>query len=108
MTRASKILESLKKRTKIAEGYATSDRLNEKASKEVLEVNKDREVGDTALNIKGDEIKNSVILAKNPNSIDYAIKKGGEVEIHICNEFDDKEFTFNLDKKQLKVLLDLI
>lgn len=108
MTRASKILESLKKRTKIAEGYATSDRLNEKASKEVLEVNKDREVGDTALNIKGDEIKNSVILAKNFNSIDYAIKKGGEVEIHIFNEIDDKEFTFNLDKKQLRALLDLI
>lgn len=108
MSRASKILESLKKRTKISEGYATSDRLNEKASKEVLEVNKDREVGDTALNIKGDEIKNSVVLAKNSNSIDYAIKKGGEVEIHICNEIDDKEFTFNLDKKQLKALLDLI
>lgn len=108
MSRASKILESLKKRTKISEGYATSDRLNEKASKEVLEVNKDREVGDTALNIKGDEIKNSVVLAKNSNSIDYAIKKGGEVEIHICNEIDDKEFTFNLDKKQLRALLDLI
>lgn len=108
MSRASKILESLKKRTKISERYATSDKLNAKASKEVLEVNKDREVGDTALNIKGDEIKNSVVLAKNSNSIDYAIKKGGEVEIHICNEFDDKEFTFNLDKKQLKALLDLI
>lgn len=108
MTRASKILVSLKKRTKIAEGYATSDRLNEKASKEVLEVNKDREVGDTALNIKGDEIKNSVVLAKNSNSIDYAVRDGSDVEIHICSELKDEEFTFVLNKKQLKALLDLI
>ena len=108
MSRASKILESLKKRTKISEGYATSDRLNEKASKEVLEVNKDREVGDTALNIKGDEIKNSVVLAKNSNSIDYAVRDGSDVEIHICSELKDEEFTFVLNKKQLKALLDLI
>lgn len=108
MSRASKILESLKKRTKISEGYATLDKLNTNASKEILDVNADREVGDTALNIKGDEIKGSVILAKNDGSIDYAVKKGSGVEIHICNDFDDKKFTFNLDKKQLKVLLDLV
>ena len=108
MSRASKILESLKKRTKISEGYATSDKLNTKASKEILNQNKDREVGDTALNIKGDEIKDSVILAKNYNSIDYAIKDGKYAEIHICSELKDEEFTFSLDKKQLKALLDLI
>lgn len=108
MSRASKILESLKKRTKIAEGYATSDTLNTKAFKEILDANKDREVGDTALNIHGKEIKDSVILAKNHNSVDYAIKDGGDVEIHICSELKDKEFTFSLDKKQLKALLDLI
>lgn len=108
MSRASKILESLKKRTKISEGYATSDKLNTKASKEILDINADRDVGDTALNIKGDEIKDSVILAINNDSIDYAIKKNSEVEIHICNDLDDKKFTFRLDKKQLKALLDLI
>ena len=108
MSRASKILESLKKRTNISEGYATSDKLNTKASKEILDTNRYSEVGDTAFNIHGKEIKDSVILAKNYNSIDYAIKKGSEVEIHICNELDDKEFTFSLDKRQLKALLDLI
>lgn len=108
MSRVSKILESLKKRTKISEGYATSDKLNTKASKEILDVNADRKVGDTALNIKGDEIKDSVILAKNRNSIDYAVRDGSDVEIHICSELKDEEFTFVLNKKQLKALLDLI
>ena len=104
MTIARKFLERLNKRSKISEGYATSDKLNVEAQKEILAQNKDRNIGDTVLNIKGVEIKGSVLLSKGYNSIDYAVKDSDGISISICSELKGQEYTFKLGKKELQAL----
>ena len=108
MSRASKILESLKKRTKISEGWAASSKMNAKIEKEILNQNKDRDVGDIALDIEGNEIEDSVILAKNHGSVDFAYAIDNDrVSVDIHNDGRGEQFSVHLTKKQLKLLLNL-
>lgn len=108
MSRASKILESLSKSSKIHEGYVYSDKLDTEASKTLLSMNGLREVGDTLINVKGVELKDSVILSINRSSIDYAISSNDGVEITVHEEFKGKEYTFKLSKKGAKALKSLL
>lgn len=104
MSKARKVLEAFNKRSKISEGYATSDKMNIEAQKEILAQNKDRNIGDTVLNIKGVEIKDSVLLFKGHNSIDFAVKTSDGISISIGSELKDQVYTFELSKKELQVL----
>jgi hypothetical protein len=84
----------------LSEAYR--DKLNRDIVMKLKELNGDR-IGKTVLNSKGDEIKNSIVLAP----LIYAVKGGNHVTATEYDEFGLHETSMTLHKDYIKQMLKL-